>query len=52
VHAHGGRIWVESKEGEYAEFIIELPKSAALTPKQESGEKKKPDDGHSQPVET
>ncbi len=40
VHAHGGRIWVESKEGEYAELVIELPKSAALTPKQESGEKK------------
>lgn len=40
VEAHGGRIWVESKEGEYAEFIIELPKSAVLMPKHEQGEKK------------
>lgn len=26
VERHGGKIWVESKEGQWADFIIELPK--------------------------
>lgn len=29
VQAHNGKIWVESQEGEYAEFVIELPKNGA-----------------------
>jgi len=29
VHAHHGELYFESKEGEYAEFIIKLPRTMA-----------------------
>jgi len=31
VHAHGGRVWVESEMGEGTTFILELPESAGQT---------------------
>lgn len=32
VRKHGGALRVESKEGEYAEFILSLPKKSAAAP--------------------
>ncbi len=36
VERHGGKIWVESQEGQWAEFIIELPKETARQTNQNS----------------